>query len=337
MPSPLKEGRLLFTRIRDLGLKIEGTPLETVLAQFQEEIEAKGIRRWKPSFYLSDEWGVPFGSISIAIPFYLAKPELKEVHAERTAYLEGEGRTDLLRYLRHEMGHAVNYAYRLYEQEEWTRHFGSIRKPYVEEYKPVPFSRRFVRNLPGWYAQKHPDEDWAETFAVWMTPGLDWRAAYAGWPEALEKLEYCDRAMASCNARDPLVTATERDVDVSEISGSLEQYYGESEEPDEGWPPGLDGALQAIFEDFGTADDGGARGQASELILRLKRDLVRNVYRWTGHFPEPARNLVQHLAERAKALGQVYPADSEGAVTVAITALITTLAMNHVLRGNYAP
>ena len=337
MSKPFQEGRLLRTPIRDLGLTIEGSPLEAVLAKFQEEVEAKGIRRWKPSFYLSDEWGVPFGTISIAIPFYLARPELEEAHAERAAYLEGEGRPDLLRYLRHEMGHAVNYAYRLYEQEEWTRHFGSIRKPYVEEYVPVPFSRRFVRNLPGWYAQKHPDEDWAETFAVWMTPGLDWRAAYADWPEALGKLEYCDRAMASCNAREPLVKATERDVDVSEIPVSLEQYCGEPEEPDEGWPPGLDDALRAIFEDFGAPDDAGARRPASELIQRLKRDLVKNVYRWTGHFPEPARDLVQHLADRAKALDQVYPADREGAVTVAITTLITTLAMNRVCRGNYVP
>jgi len=243
MSSPFQESRLLSTPVRELGLRIEGTPLEEVLARYQEELEAKGIRRWRPSFYLSNEWGVPFGSVSIAIPFYLAKPELKEVHAEHTAHLEGEGLVDFLRYLRHEMGHAVNYAYRLYEQEEWIRHFGSITQPYVEEYRPAPFSRRFVRHLPGWYAQKHPEEDWAETFAVWSTPGLDWRAAYADWPEARMKLEYCDRAMALCNAQDPLVEATERDEDVSELSRPLKEYYTDSDAPDEGiWPPGLDGA-----------------------------------------------------------------------------------------------
>jgi len=338
MSSPFQESRLLSTPIKELGLSIEGSPLEPLLAQLLREIEAKGIRRWRPTFYLSTEWGVPFGTIAIAIPFYLAKPELKEAHAERTAHLEGEGRLDILRYLRHEMGHAVNYAYRLYEQEEWIRQFGSITQPYLEEYRPIPFSRRFVRHLPGWYAQKHPDEDWAETFAVWMTPGLDWRAAYAGRPEATAKLDYCDRVMAACNGRDPVAKATERDEDVSEIAGSVRELYGEADAAEgAGWPPGLDGALQAIFEDFGGAEAAEGRKPASELILRLKRDLVSNVYCWTGHFPEPARRLVQHLADRAKELNQVYPADREAAVTVAITALVSALAMNHVFRGGYAP
>ena len=139
----------------------------------------------KPHFYLSTEWGVPFDTISIGIPFYLARQDLTAVHAERVGHLEGAGRVDLLRYLRHEMGHVVNYAYKLYEQAEWIRHFGPMTRPYEENYRPEPFSRRYVRHLPGWYAQKHPDEDWSETFAVWMTPRLDWRTQYADWPEAL--------------------------------------------------------------------------------------------------------------------------------------------------------
>lgn len=63
---------------------------------------------------------------------------------------------DILRYLRHEMGHVVNYAYRLYDDGAWVERFGAITQPYVEHYRPEPFSRRFVRHLPGWYAQKHP-------------------------------------------------------------------------------------------------------------------------------------------------------------------------------------
>ncbi len=128
---------------------------------------------------------MPFGTVAIAIPFYLARPDLVDLHAERTGHVEGLGRRDLLRYLRHEMGHVVNYAYRLYEREDWVELFGPMTRPYREEYRPEPFSRRYVRHLPGWYAQKHPDEDWAETFAVWLTPGRDWRAEYSGWPEAL--------------------------------------------------------------------------------------------------------------------------------------------------------
>ena len=177
-----------------------------------DELAAAALTRVRPRFYLSTEWGVPFETVAIAIPFYLARPDLTALHAERVGHVEGFDRADILRYLRHEMGHVVNYAYRLYDEEEWVKQFGSITQPYTEEYRPEPFSRRYVRHLPGWYAQKHPDEDWAETFAVWMTPGRDWRAEYAGWPEALAKLDYCDRTMAALADRKPLVTADELDV-----------------------------------------------------------------------------------------------------------------------------
>ncbi len=338
--TPFHESRFLSTPIRDLGLTIAGTPLEPVIAQFQQELERAGIRRLKPDFHLSTEWGVAFGSISIGIPFYLARPEVMAVHAERVGHLEGAGRLELLRYLRHEMGHVVSYAYKLYEQEDWVEHFGSMTQPYVEDYRPEPFSRRYVWHLPGWYAQKHPDEDWAETFAVWMTPAFDWRTAYAHRPEALAKLVYCDGTMAALNERDPLVTAIEHDEDVSGLADSLNDFYTEEQEPGaDPLPPGLDGALRAIFEDFKSPDalSAAPRKSAAELILRLERDLLANVYRWTGHFPESTRRLVQHLAERARQLEQVYPADREADVTVALTTLVTSLAMNHVFRGSYVP
>jgi len=235
----------------------------------------------------------------------------------------------------------VNYAYRLYEQEEWIKLFGSMTQPYLDEYRPQPFSQRYVWHLPGWYAQKHPDEDWSETFAVWMTPALAWHETYAHWPEALAKLEYCDRTMTTINDRDPVVAATEHDEDVSSLTASLEDYYHvETAAEDEPLPPGMDGALRTIFEDMGFPEDHSTeapRRPAAELIANLERDLVANVYRWTGHFPESTRRLVQHLAARATVLQQVYPADREPAVAVALTTLVTSLAMNHVFCGRYLP
>jgi hypothetical protein len=235
------------------------------------------------------------------------------------------------------MGHVVNYAYKLYERAGWVRQFGPFTRPYREEYRPEPFSRRYVRHLPGWYAQKHPDEDWAETFAVWMTPGLDWRPEYAGWPEALGKLEYCDRVMGELREADPLVTDDELDEDVSEIPYTLDQYY-RSWEIDAGELPPVDGSLRAIFEDWGRPEDlstDAPRRPASELIRRLARDLPADVYRWSGHFPERTRLLLRHLAERADALEQVYPEDRETPAIISLTTLVTALAMNHVHRGSY--
>jgi hypothetical protein len=329
------ETNLWATPIRDLGLTIEGTRLEPIVAEFEEELRQAGITRVRPRFYLSTEWGVPFETVSIAIPFYLAHPELTALHAEREGYIEGFNRSDILRYLRHEMGHVVNYAYRLYDDEEWVRHFGSITQPYSEEYRPEPFSRRYVRHLPGWYAQKHPDEDWAETYAIWMTPDGDWRAEYGSWPIACAKLAYCERTMLQLRDRDPVVTARELDEDVGEIEYSLDQYYQNAASALGDLPPGLDGALRAIFEDLGGT--GPALAPAAELIRRLEPELMANVFRWTGHFPERTRVLVRYLAERAGQLGQGYLPNRETGAVVALTTLVTGLAMNFVQRGHYLP
>jgi hypothetical protein len=254
--------------------------------------------------------------------------------------VEGFDRADILKYLRHEMGHVINYAYRLYDQEEWVKQFGSITQPYFEEYRPEPFSRRYVRHLPGWYAQKHPDEDWAETFAVWMTPGLDWRAEYGGWPVAYAKLTYCSRTTNALRDRDPEVTSSELDEDVAEIEYSLDQYYGRSADSPGELPPGLDGAIRAIFEDLGSFDRPALDGPlqpAADLIRRLEAELMANVFRWTGHFPERTRVLLRYLAERAAQLEQGYPAEREDSAIIGLTTLVTGLAMNHVQRGSYLP
>ena len=340
---PFQESNLWSTPIRDLGLTIEGTRLEPVIQTFLQELERVGIRRLRPRFYLSSEWGVPFETVSIAIPFYLSSTELMAMHADQMGLIEGFDPEDILRYLRHEMGHVVNYAYCLYDTEEWIKLFGSITQPYEDEYTPEPFSRRHVRHLPGWYAQKHPDEDWSETFAVWMTPELDWRTEYSAWPVARAKLAYCDRIMRELGNRDPDVTDDELDEDVGEIDYSLAEFYDSTGNGFVDMPPGFDGAIRAIFDDLARDAGGGRKGERPELLpaanlfTRLERDLMASVYRWTGHFPERTRQLVRHLAERATKLEQGYPASRKQAAEVAVTTLVTALAMNHIHRGSYLP
>jgi len=333
-----RESNLFAAPIRDLKLSIDQTPLAPIIEEFLAELRAKGITRLVPRFHLSTEWGVPFGTIVIGIPFYLARPELTELHGEEIGHIEGLSRDDILRYLRHEMGHVVNYAYKLFDEEAWVKLFGSITQPYLEDYRPQPFSRRYVRHLPGWYAQKHPDEDWAETFAVWMTPGKNWRGEYAQLPTALAKLEYCEQTMARLNAQPPVVTATDLDEDVGELSYSLREFYQNI--PAENEPAaGLDGDLRAIFDDLAIAPDPAAEETrpAGALIRRLERPLMADVFRWTGHFPEKTRSLMRHLAQRADDLQQVYPVSAETEAIVGVTILVTSLAMNHVHRGSYFP
>lgn len=338
--SRFRESNLFGSPIRDLGLTIDNTRLAPVIDEFREQLRGKGITKVSPSFHLSTEWGVPFGTVVIGIPFYLARPELTELHGEEVGHIEGFNHADILRYLRHEMGHVVNYAYRLYDDESWVKIFGSINQPYLEAYRPQPFSRRFVRHLPGWYAQKHPDEDWAETFAVWMTPDRNWRSEYSQWPTALAKLEFCDRTMAELSHRDPLVTAAELDEDVGELTYSVRDFYKNYPQDNDPGAAGLDGDLRAIFDDLADAEEQGTAHEtrpAAELIRRLERQLVPEVFRWTGHFPEKTRSLMRYLAKRAEGIKQVYPHAAENQVIIGVTILVTSLAMNYIHRGAYFP
>ena len=324
------ESPLWAMPLRDLGLKIEGTPVEPAIGDLLRELDAIGLRRVRPSFYLTTDWVVHDETISIGIPFYLARPDLLDLHTEQEGHIEGASRPELLRYLRHEMGHVVSYAYKLFERPEWIRLFGSMEQPYEDEYRPEPFSRRFVLHLPGWYAQKHPDEDWAETFAVWMTPGLDWRAAYADWPAALAKLELCDHLMKEVRDTDPPVSAHDTTWGVDHLDYSVAEHYAGWAFPDNvPHLPGIDAALREVFD--------GTGAPASALIRACERDIMAQVFRWTGHFPERTRALLRHLAARADALGLAYPAEGERQATIALATLAASLAMNHIHRGAYMP
>src|SRR3954462_13562573 len=113
-PAAFHESNLWSTPIRDLGLTIQGTRLEPILAEFEAELRRVGLTRVRPRFYLSTEWGVPFDTGAIAIPFYLARPDLTALHAERVGQVEGFDQPAILRYMGREMEHVINYAYRLY-------------------------------------------------------------------------------------------------------------------------------------------------------------------------------------------------------------------------------
>src|SRR3954470_4873755 len=223
--TPPEARELLPRRIRELGLRLEGSMLEKYVQQLYAELAAKGLQKFRPGVYLSDEWACPDREPVIGVPFYLADPKLQ---ALERAVNDLEDEREILMYLRHEAGHAFNYAYLLYETKEWIALFGDFEKPYADNYTPVPFSRRFVRHIAGWYAQKHPDEDFAETFAVWLTPDIDWKKRYRGWP-ALKKLDYvdnCARTLAETPPRKSLEVAV-RELPVEEMGGTIEQFYRE--------------------------------------------------------------------------------------------------------------
>lgn len=232
---------LLNTRICDLGLAIAGSAVEPFVERLYRELEQKHITKFRPACYLTDEWGCPSGEPTIGIPFYLARADLAEIEKEHN---DLEDSHEIMMYLRHEAGHAFNYGYKLHRTPEWKQLFGPYRRPYRENYRPVLFSKDYVRYLPGWYAQKHPDEDFAETFAVWMTPRSGWRKRYRGWG-AMVKLEYMDRIARQLGNADPLRKRGTPDITVADMELTVAEFYRHSgDEPPSPritwiaiWPP----------------------------------------------------------------------------------------------------
>ncbi|HJU66286.1 MAG TPA: putative zinc-binding metallopeptidase, partial [Gemmatimonadaceae bacterium] len=284
---------LLARRISELGLSLRGTTVERLVEQLYDELAAKGLA-FRPPVYLTDEWGCPEDTPLIGVPFYLADPRLRRIEEEIAIDVEDE--RDVMRFLRHEAGHAYNYAYELYERADWHQHFGPYSRPYLERYRVDPLSRAHVRHILGWYAQKHPDEDFAETFAVWLTPGLDWRAAYAGW-SALEKLEYVDRLMKEIKSLPPEVPVpTPDDMPVEEMHYTVADHYETADEPipiaDERH---FDGDLRTIF---GSADEAPGGEDAAGFLRRHRRELVRRIAHWTGESGATVRALIDLLAAR---------------------------------------
>jgi hypothetical protein len=315
---------LLGRRISELGLSIRGTLVERLVEQLYSELAAKGLV-FRPRVYLSDQWGCPDGTPLIGVPFYLADPRLLRLEEEFAIDVESEH--DSMRYMRHEAGHAFNYAYRLYDRGDWRQVFGPYSRPYRERYHADPFSRSYVRHILGWYAQKHPDEDFAETFAVWLTPGEDWRRGYAGWP-ALAKLEYVDQVMSELRGEPPIAPdgPTPDDLPVEAMDYTIEDHYRElDEELPIAEHAHFDGDLRTIFASAEEAPDGEAAG---DFLRRHLREVVRRIAYWTGEPPAPVRKFIDLLAARSEALG-LRVRGLEASTLIELTAFGTAVMMNY--------
>ena len=323
---------LLSKPIKELGLRLEGSPLEKYVRQLHDELGRKGLTHFRPACYLTDEWGCPDQEPIIGIPFYLADPKLAALEREMN---DLEDEREIMMYLRHEAGHAFNYAYELFKSEEWKTLFGPFRRPYRDHYRPVPFSRRFVRHIAGWYAQKHPDEDFAETFAVWLTPRSSWRKRYRGWG-ALHKLRYVDRIARRLAAVPPIRAVGAPDLTVEQMEQTIAEFYRDTL-PDEAQAIAdlaLDTDLADIFLATSSRRRNGVR-PAIEVLAERRKEIVDKVTYWTGVRRPLVRSLVGCIEKRVGALALRALKDREAAHVVEITAYITTLAMNYLTRGRF--
>jgi hypothetical protein len=327
--ADLDDEALLDVRMSDLPLTIEGTLAERI-QEFQGELEARGLR-FPLHFYLSDEWFTPDGAAAIAVPFYLAHPRLAKLEEAQMLEVEGGEHEWCMRILRHEAGHAIDHAYRLRLRRERRRLFGPSTKPYPESYTPKPYSKSFVLHLDAWYAQSHPDEDFAETFAVWLTPSSEWRNRYTGWP-ALKKLAYMDALMQSIRNRPaPVVNTTEVDP-LSKLRQTLRQHYkNKRRHYGVDHPNFYDRDLRRLFSE---SPEFTGNITAAQFIARIRRPTRRLVASWTGIYQYTIDQVLEEMIARSREL-KLRLAVPEDHARQEFAVLLTVQAMNYLQSGGH--
>lgn len=325
------EERLLGLRLCDLPVRLEGSILEERIERLNQELAAKGLR-FRPHYWLGEEWFTPDGVPGIALPFYLADPRLMLLERKFMLESEGGGEAECMRILRHEAGHAIDNAYRLHRRKRWRDLFGSYRERYPDSYRPRPNSRRYVQHLRGWYAQAHPAEDFAETFAVWLTPGYPWRRRYAEWP-ALEKLEYVDELMKEIGDDVPPVRSRRHVEPLRALRITLEEHYRKKREGySVEWPGYYDRDLRRIFN----VERRASRKRTAAAFLRsCRRDVCRTVAEAAGVPPYTVDYLLKNMIERCRVL-KLHTHESPARTRERVLLLLTVHTM-HVAHAGYFP
>jgi len=327
----LSAEELLELRISDLPLSIKGTWLEECIGELYRELDAKGVD-FKPECYLADEWLAPDKEPVIGVPFFLAHPALLKLERKMMFEAEGGTKEQCMRLLRHEAGHAINYAYHLYRKNKWRELFGPFSSEYEDTYRFRPYSKSFVRHLEKHYAQCHPDEDFAETFAVWLSPGDVWRAEYKEG-KAIDKLLYVDALMKKIGRTRAEVRTGKRHWRLSSLRITLKNHYKKKQDlwADE-FPDFHDVFLKKIFSEHFLESKNSIK--AADFIKGFRKVILNNVAVCTGERKFVINDLLNVLTSRCRKL-KLYLTDEETVILVQVTAYVTSLVMNYTYTGRF--
>lgn len=326
----LSDDELLDVRFCDLGLKLAGTWLEDMVARLHDEMARKGLR-FRPHVWLSNEWFSPDGVPGVAIPFYLAHPRLMKLERRMVLEVEGGTKSWCMKILRHEAGHAIDTAYRLRFKRKWRRLFGNPSAPYPDTYRPKPGSRKHVLHLEWWYAQAHPLEDFAETFAVWLKPNARWRSQYDGW-QVLRKLEYVDELMDGIGDTTPPVRSRAHVDGLSKQRRTLREHYASKRgQYGVNLPDYYDLHMRRLFVD---AAEKNGKEKAATFLRRHARELRQTVSQWTGHHPYTIDQFLKEMVLRSRMMDlRVEGSARQAKMDTAV--LLTVQVMRYLHGGEY--
>jgi hypothetical protein len=293
----LEDAELLRLRFSDLRLRIKDSLIWPEVEHLYAELRRRGIR-FRPHIWFSTYWFSPDGVPGIAVPFYVGHPRLRALERRMMGDVEGADRKWRLRILRHEAGHALDSAYGIRRRADWRETFGPASTRYPQVYSVRPRSRKHVLHLGHWYAQSHPTEDFAETFAVWLQPKARWRREYAEWP-ALAKLEYVDELMTECvrhlpKNRDRSVVAP-----LADNSRTLGEHYRREQKLYAVYLTRYDNMLKRLFAPPTTRPRG---VRAKRFISEIEPQLRRLLTRTTRVEPYLVDHAIGTIALRSKQL-----------------------------------
>jgi hypothetical protein len=324
----LADEALLDLRLCDLGVSLEHSQLTPALKRLDRELERRGFV-FRPRVWLSEEWFSPDGIPGFAIPFYLAHPTLLRLERRMMHEAEGGNAQWLARILRHETGHALDNAYRLRRRKRWRQVFGSATRRYPTDYAPRTTSRNYVLHLGHWYAQSHPAEDFAETFAVWLAPNSAWRSGYEGW-HALRKLRYVDELMHEICEQPPAVRTRKVIEPLRENRRTLREHYrAKLAGYDRGEARRYDRRLRAAF---GLRYEHPGQIPAATFIRQVRPQLTRLLVRRSHLHPYLVHHVMRMVIRRAREL-DLCVAGPLRVTERALFALLERILFDFVRRG----
>jgi Putative zinc-binding metallo-peptidase len=296
----LDDSELLKVRFCDLRLPLRNSLIWPEIERLYRELERRGLRL-RPHMWLSTEWFSPDGVPGIAVPFFVAHPRLVRIERRMKGEVEGGNRLWRMRILRHEAGHAIDTAFRLRRRADWREVFGFASSPYPGKYSVRPNSRAYVQHIGHWYAQSHPTEDFAETFAVWLQPKARWRREYAGWP-ALEKLEFVDSLMAEIAGHRPLNRDRSVVAPLAENGRTIGEHYNREMAFQDPVDRRYDSWLKRAFTSRARRPTGVPAGQ---YIRERRPQLRRTLTRRLGMSQYLAEHAIERIRQRVRQLDLV--------------------------------
>ncbi len=311
---PTEKLELLLTPLNRLPITIEDSFFGEALRVVRADLKRARIKYLEPQYYLSTGYGTVAGTTTIALGFYDCNDVLQEINHELRGFRYT--RDEIINIIRHEVGHAFAYGYKLYRRKDFRQVF-KVKGNYFNTYpltdryveRANPWSRDFVNPGGDYYAQKHPDDDFAETFMVWLMPRYNWRRAYRRYPGALRKLEFVDKLVSEVRRTEPLIDQSPNLYEpLDDFRETLARFYRlrttrayrkratgyiDPDLIDMFWRPAPTRGKRKREQDYVHADN---------FIRKHKRDIAAQVSRWSEVDPRVVQDFLDKCRARAHAL-----------------------------------